>query len=136
MTVTATPAFVQACAMDAIVLTSADTTVAATLLTAPAGDGVLLRAINVATDDTTDVDVDVILNDGATDYYLGTRNVPAGSGRTAESYSIDALHPDYIAGLDANGELWVPGGWTVKVACQATMTAAMSTYVVANAAAY
>lgn len=104
-------------------LTDADTTVAAPMGTT-GGEGAIIESILCSTDDTSTVDLQFYLNDGAIDHYIGRVPVAAGSGYgSALVEALSILAPD-------THELGIPQGWTLKVGCLATMTAAKVTDVV------
>lgn len=104
-------------------LTDADTTVAAPMGDI-GGEGALIQSILCSTDDSATVNLQFYLNDGILDHYIGRVPVPTNSGHGAALVeALETLAPDLH-------ELYVPSGWTLKVGCLATMTAAKVTDVV------
>jgi hypothetical protein len=125
------PRFALAPNLAETTFTSADTTAAKTIWTPDATEGGKLTAIACGTDDTADVNMKVFINDGSTDYLVGVVNVPAGSGQDGSTPTVNLLDPVMLPFLDALGQLALPGGYSVKAGCLATMTAAKTTTVVA-----
>jgi hypothetical protein len=109
---------------------SGDTTTKKTIVTGPT-DSARVDAIYCCSDDTAAISLNFYLNNGSTDFYIGTVAIPIGAGYTTVS-RIDAMTT--LAPL--LGYLWVPSGWTLKCACQATMTAAKTLTVVPQGGVY
>jgi hypothetical protein len=126
--------FTQTIKTPCVALTSANTTVAATLYTAASNDAVV-KSLVVSTNDTTAVNLVVCINNGTSDFVLGTVNIPINSGYTGAIASVDILNSSLLPGLprDLNNRAVLPlaAGYILKVGCLATMTAAKSTNVVA-----
>jgi len=99
--------------------TSADTTVAKTILTAPGGPFHLFEVL-ISSDDTAVQVVDIFLRVGSTNFLLGSVSVPAGSGKAGALpvYFVKTVLPDTLIGLD------VGGATSLQAATEATMTAA------------
>jgi hypothetical protein len=131
--------FTQNIKAPCVALTSANTTVAATLYTVSANDAVV-KSLVASTNDTTAVNLVVSINNGISDFVLGTVNLPINSGYTGAIASVDILGSSLIPGLprDINGRavLPLPYGHVLKVGCLATMTAAKTTNVLANVEEY
>lgn len=131
--------FTQNIKAPCLTLTSANTTVAATLYTASANDAVV-KSLMVSTNDTTAVNLVVVINNGTSDFVLGTVNVPINSGYTGAIASVDVLGSSLLPGLprDLNNRsiLPLPAGHILKVGCLVTMTAARVTNVVASVEEY
>jgi hypothetical protein len=115
-----------------VTFTSADTTTLKTLFTAGANDSDV-KAINVATDDTSAVNLKLYVTRGGTDYLLGTINVPIASGSNGTVVSVDVINDTSLPSLpiDSAGKRFIPlkTGDVIKVGCLATMTAAKTTTV-------
>lgn len=105
----------------------ADTTTKMTLITADATDGSRVDAINVTSTDTSAVVVNVYVNIGGTDYTRGSVSVAAGAG-TLGAATVD-LVPTLAATL---GYIPLPPGAILKVAANATITAAKQVDFVAS----
>lgn len=108
--------------------TNADAALTAkTLFTADADDEVV-KCIQIASDDTSARVVDLLINNGSTDYLLGSVSVPAASGTNGTTAAVDALAAGLFPGLpmDAVGKRVLPlkGGYALKVRNQAQITAA------------
>jgi len=110
--------------------TSADTTTKKTLVSG-ATDSTRVDAISCCSNDTASISLNFYLNDGSTDFYIGTVTVTAGAGYTTVS-KIDAI----TTLAPSLGYLWIPSGWSLKCACNATMTAAKTLDVVAHGGVY
>lgn len=117
-----------------LALTSANTTVAATLYTVAANDAVV-KSLTATTTDTSAVNLMIYINDGSTDYLLGTVRVAAASGTDGATAAINLLASTLLPGLpaDLNNRAVLPlkFGHVLKIACLATMTAAKTTTVTA-----
>jgi hypothetical protein len=118
------PIFEAQVRVDATSLASGDTTVAKSVGTIGAY-GTRFDSIMCSTNDTTAVNLAFFINDGATDYYIGVVALAIGSGYTtvARVEAMATLAPTL-------GYLVIPAGYTLKVGCVATMTAAKITTVV------
>lgn len=127
MTVTATPVFPQTIKNYTQTILPADTTTVKSLAVAGA-NGTKIEAFNVALTDTTTRDVQIYATISATNYLLGTVNIPLSSGNTNAVPSVDILRSAQLPGLayDANGNkyLYLASGTTLSVACTTTVTAA------------
>lgn len=130
MAANTSPIFEEAPIVGAAQFTSADTTTKKTVVT-PGADGARVDSIMCSTNDTAAVNLAFYLNNGSTDFYIGNVNVPIGSGYTtvARVEAMTTLAP-------VLGYLTIPAGWTLKVNCVATMTAAKTTDVVAMGGDY
>lgn len=115
-------------------LTSSDTTSYVTLYTSATNDSVV-KSITVTTTDTSAVNLKVAINDGTTDFLLGTVRVALASGTDGAVASVDILGSSLLPGLprDLNSRSILPlkNGHILKVGCLATMTAAKQTDVLA-----
>ena len=115
-------------------LTSSDTTSYVTLYTAGTNDAVV-KSITVTTTDTAAVNLKVAINDGTTDFLLGTVRVALASGTDGAASSVDILGSGLLPGLprDLNSRAILPlkNGHILKVGCLATMTASKQTDVIA-----
>jgi len=115
-------------------LTSTDTTSYVTLYTSATNDSVV-KSITVTTTDTAAVNLKVAVNDGTTDFLLGTVRVALASGTDGAVASVDILGSSLLPGLprDLNNRTILPlkNGYILKVGCLATMTAAKQTDVLA-----
>lgn len=109
-----------------ITLTNADTTVQKTM-GAVGANGARIDSIRCCTDDTSAVNLKFFLSNGETDFYLGVVSVPSNSGYTTIPI-VEAVNTLSYSNLLY---LIVPAGWTLKVGCVATMTAAKTTTVTA-----
>ena len=99
-------------------------------LVAAAADGTKVLSINVTSDDTSAVDMEVYLHDGTTAYLLGTKRVATLSGTDGVVVAVNILDRAFIPGLDADGQLFIPSGYKIQVAPLAAVTAALTVTVV------
>jgi hypothetical protein len=115
-------------------LTSSDTTSYVTLYTSATNESVV-KSITVTTTDTSAVNLKVAINDGTTDFLLGTVRVALASGTDGAVASVDILGSSLLPGLprDLNSRSILPlkNGHILKFGCLATMTAAKQTDVLA-----
>jgi len=115
-------------------LTSTDTTSYVTLYTSATNDSVV-KSITVTTTDTAAVNLKVAVNDGTTDFLLGTVRVALASGTDGAVASVDILGSSLLPGLprDLNNRTILPlkNGFILKVGCLSTMTAAKQTDILA-----
>ena len=100
----------------AIQILPADTTDLKTLITAGA-NGALVKEIYITTDDTSDVDVELYLNDGSTDYLLGSYTIPTLSGKSGNA----TIHLLSVMNYD---DLKLQSTYILKIKAVATITAA------------
>ncbi len=131
--------FTQTIKNPAVALTSANTTVAATLYTA-ATEGAVVKSLVVSTNDTTAVNLVVSINNGTSDFVLGTVNIPINSGYTGAIASVDILGSSLLPGLprDVAGRsvIQLQAGYILKVGALATMTATKTCNVIAQVEEY
>ena len=130
MAANTSPIFGLAANLSETTILPADTTVAKTVWTPDATNGGVLAHLNVCSDDSADHICEVYANDGSTDYLLGTVDVPDLSGTNgATDPAVDLIDQGQIPGVGGEG-LFLPGGYSVKVAVQTTVTAAKTVTVI------
>ncbi|HLA15266.1 MAG TPA: hypothetical protein VJZ72_00070 [Candidatus Limnocylindrales bacterium] len=111
-----------------VTIVPADTTGKKTLYTAGANGGRLLSCA-VASDDTAAVRVNIYVTVSAIDYNIGQVTVPIGAGTgTTDAPSVNLLDGTKLPFLDADGSILLPAGAIVKVAANATITAAKTVW--------
>jgi hypothetical protein len=119
--------FTQNLKLSGVKILPADTTTLKTLFTAGTDDSVV-KSINVQSTDTAARVVNLYVNDGTTDFLIGSVNVPLSSGNTGTAATIDLLGGTLMPSLpyDANGKriLPLPAGDSLKVSSKTTITAA------------
>lgn len=139
MSLSSTPAFPQKIQGWAVQLTNAIGTTITTLMSAGA-NGSIIESINCSLTDTTANGLQVYLNDGTTNHLLGTVTIPISSGNVAGTAAVDILRAGMLPGVpvDSNGNytLFVPSGFSVKVAATAAPAATKVLDVVAMGADY
>jgi len=115
-------------------LTSASTTALQTVYTAGTNDAVL-KSLTATSDDSAAVNLKVVVNDGSTDFLLGTVRIAATSGTDGAAATVDILGSSLLPGLprDLNNRAILPlkNGYILKVGCLATMTSAKTANIVA-----
>lgn len=117
-------------------IVTADASNKKTLITAGAND-TIIKAINVATDETVARVLSLYYNDGVTDHLLGAINIPIGAGSNGGVVAVDLLNGAIITSLpyDGTGKRVIPmkAGHSLKVLSQSTLTAAKTLFVQAFA---
>ncbi len=110
--------------------TPADTTVAKDILPANPTTNRRVYGITVWTDESAAKDVALHLSDGTTTWELTTVAIPLNSGNTNAVVPVDLFASTQVAPFiknrDASGApyLHIPATWSLKLAYNATMTAA------------
>lgn len=131
--------FTQNLKLAATTIVAADTTTLKTLFTAGANDSVV-KSLHAISDDSAAKVVNIYVNNGSSDIYIGAVNVPITSGTTGAIAAVDLLSGTLFPNLpyDANGKrvLPLPAGYVVKVSVQAAVTAAKTITVTAMAEDY
>jgi hypothetical protein len=104
---------------------NADSTGLKTLYTGGTNDSVV-KALQVTSDDTSARVVNVYVNNGSTDFLLGSVSVAASSGTNGTAAAIDLLGGTLMPGLpyDAQGKrvLPLPVNYVLKVSSQTAVT--------------
>ncbi len=108
-----------------VIVADTDTTVAQTLQTAGAS-GALIDSIAVTSDDTSAAVINVIVNDGSTDYQIGQVTIAAGAGTDGTTAAQNLLSSVSLPFLQTGGGLALGPNAVLKVAANATLTAAKS----------
>lgn len=135
MAANTSPIFVETANVAEVTFVNADGTTPKDLVSAGA-DGTKVFSINCTSSDTATVDMEVYLHDGTTAYLLGTVDVPTNTGIDGATASIDLLSSSLIAGVDADGELFIPSGYKLQVAPKAAVTSTYTVTVVCFAGNY
>jgi len=112
----------------AIQILPADTTDLKTLITAGA-NGALIKEIYITTDDTSDVDVELYLNNGTTDFLMCSYKIPTLSGKSG-NLSVKLLS------VTNRNEIRLQSTYTLKIKAVATITAAKVVDITAEAYDY
>ncbi len=90
--------------------------------------GSKIFSINVTSDDTVAVDLEVYMHDGTTAYLLATVTVPTLSGTDGFTPAMNLLAS--VPGADGDGELFIPSGYKMQVGPKAAVTAAKTVTIV------
>lgn len=134
MAVTSTPVFPQNIQNWGASFTSADTTTRKTIISAGT-NGTKVEFFDFATDESTSRVFSIYLSDGTNDYQLGVLNVLNAAGNTAAlgSPPLSVLQggnfPNFPFDNNGNRFIYLKAGWSIKVACQSTITAAKTVWV-------
>lgn len=107
--------------------TSADTTTKKTLYTAGSNGG-RVDEIFLSSNDTSQVNLQFYINDGATDFYIGVVAIPIGSGYTTV-VRVGAM----VTLSPVLGYLALKAAYVLKCSCLSTMTGSKTLDVVAQA---
>lgn len=132
--------FTQSLKLASATIQPADTTALKTVFTAGSNDAVV-KSLHAVSDETANARVlNLYVNNGATDIYIGSVNVPLSSGFTGAIASVDLLSGTLFPGLpyDAQGKrvLPLPAGYILKVSSQSTMATGKTITVTAMAEDY
>lgn len=124
---TATPVLPQTIRQIAVTIVPADTTALKTLIVA-GSNGTRVTSLACMTDETANKDITLYYTISATDYKLTVMQIPLGAGNTNSVPSIDVLRNQQLVGVpyDFAGAKFIDlaSGTTLKVAANATLTAA------------
>jgi len=101
-----------------------------TIFTGGASEGSMLTAIAVTSSDTSDRVFNIYLNDGSTDFLIGSKTVTAGVGVAAASGLNLLADTTAFPWLSPDG-LLVPYGWVVKLENATQVTSGKTVTVVA-----
>lgn len=104
---------------DAVTFTSSDTTTTKAILAAGT-NGTRIDGIIITSNDTAAVNLQCYAYNGTTDFYIGVVAVPIGAGYTTVA-RVDGLA---VLAPAQTGALILPTGYSLRMACLATMTAA------------
>jgi len=123
------PIFIDTPNLTEVTFVNADGTTPKTVFTA-ATDGSKLFSIACTSDDTSTRYAQVYIHDGTTAYLIGTVPVTTLAGTDGIVPAVNLLDPAYVAGLDRDGELFLPTGYTVRVGPSVAITAAKTMTIV------
>ena len=131
--------FTQNIKLTATTIVNSDSTNKKTLFTAGANDSIV-KSLHAISDDSAAKVINVYVNDGTNDNYIGAVTVAITSGTTGAIAAVDLLNGTLFPNLpyDANGKrvLPLPAGYIVKVSVQAAMTSGKTMYVTCMAEDY
>ena len=99
----------------------AATTTLQTLVTAGA-NGSRINMISAVSDDTSEMVVDLYINDGVTDFLIGSIPVPTLSGTNGTTPAVSLLKSSLLPYLGDDLSLFLEGTFLLKVAVQTTVT--------------
>lgn len=115
----------------AVELDNADGTSLVTLMTA-GDDGSLLEGMSACSDDTSAVELDLYLNDGASDFYLGSASIPAGAGTDGGTTpAVNVWNQTDFPWIQDEMTRRLGSGSLIKVAAHTAITAAKVVHIAA-----
>ena len=112
-----------------VAFVNADGTTPKDLVVAGA-DGTKVTRISAVSDDTSAVNMKVLIHDGTTAFWVGTVRVATLSGTDGATAAVNLLSTAMLPWLDADGEFFIPSGYKVQVAPLAAVTAAKTVTIV------
>ncbi len=134
---TSTPIFPQTVRNAAVAFANADGTTLKSVI-AGGSNGTQINAITVSSTDSTARDLKLWINNGTTDFLLGTVSIVGSSGNTNALAAIDIMRSTMVPGLafDALGNrvLFIASGWTLKASMGAAVTSSQTVAVVVPSA--
>jgi len=104
-----------------LLIEPAHTTVLQTLLTAGI-EGARVNMISAVSDDTVEMVVDLYVNDGASDFLIGSVTVPTLSGTDGSTPAASLLNAADLPYLGEDLSLFLEGGNLLKAAVQTTVS--------------
>ena len=100
-------------------------------------EGCRIQAIAVTSDDTSNRDFSLYLNDGTTDFLIGTVQVPLTAGTTSAVASMNILSKVVLLPwLSSDGSMLIPPSWSLKLMNVTQVTAAKTVTVVTTSGDY
>ena len=117
---------------------NADGTTVKDLVTAPA-EGCRIDMLFATSDDTSDKDVLLLLNDGTNDIPIGRVTVVDGAGTNGTDKAVNLLTDTelpFLALSEGNPALFLKSGWKLRAGMQAAVSADKYVYLVAVGGEY
>ena len=118
-----------------VTFVNADGTTAKDLVSAGT-DGTKVTRIAVTSDDTSAVNLKILIHDGSTAFWAGTVRVATLSGTDGAAAAVNLLNPLMLPWLDIDGEFFIPSGYKVQVAPLVAVTTAKTVTIVCFAVNY
>ncbi len=112
-------------------ITPTETTTLQTLVTA-GSDGARINMISAVSDDPAEMIVDLYVNDGVSDFLIGSVSVPTLSGTDGSAPAVSLLNSTDLPYLGDDLSLFLEGGFSLKAAVQTTVTADKTVTLVAT----
>jgi len=113
----------------------ADTTAEKTIYTA-GSDGALVDSVFVTSDDTSDVVLNVFINNGTTSFLIGAVTIPTLSGTDGTAPTINLLNLASLPALQAGGGLTLQPTHKLNVSAQSAVTTAKTVTITAAGGDY
>lgn len=125
--------FTQSLKLTANTISPTETSNTRVIFTAGANDSVV-KALQAVSNETANARVlNIYINDGVTDIYIGSVNVPVNSGFNGTVSNVDLLSGTLFPGLpyDSQGKrvLPLPAGYKVLVSSQSTLASGKTIYI-------
>jgi len=117
------PIFAGSIVSTSVQILPADTTTAKILVTAGAL-GTRVDTLAITSTDTAPQILTLIVNNGASDFIVGTISVPALAGTTGSAAPVSGLQPLLMPWLPTSGAIFLKPSATLKIASLTTVTAA------------
>lgn len=100
-------------------------------------EGTRIHAISAASTDATARDFSLYLNDGSTDFLIGTVTITSSAGSISTSGSVSLLASSVLLPwVASDGSIFVPAGWVLKAENLTQVTSAKTVSIVAIAGDY
>lgn len=100
-------------------------------------EGTRVHFVSATSSDTVNRDFNLYLNDGTTDFLVGCVTVPAGSGSSGSSATLNLSQQTLqLTFLASDGSILVPTGWSIKAENATQVTAAKQVTFMAIAGDY
>ena len=136
MAANTSPIFVATANNGVLDIENADGTTLQDLITGGT-DGTKIFSINITSDDTADMDVQLhYLPSGGSASLLGTVTIATLSGTDGSAAAVNLLASDQIACTDADGELFIESGDKLQLSVLVSVTAAKKVAAVCLAGDY
>lgn len=100
-------------------------------------NGCRIHSISIASDDTTARDFQLFLNDGTTDFLVGTVSATASAGTTSSNAAVSVLGKStLLTWIPSDASMLVPTGWSLKLSNVTQVTSGKTVTVVATCGDY
>jgi len=123
------PVFLDVIKSPGLEIENSDGTGEQTLVTAGT-DGAIVQSVTVTSDDTSDRDLQVFVNDGVTSHLIGTVNIPTLAGTDGIVPNVNLLQT--LNGLQEDGSLILQASHVLKIAALVAVTAAKKVVLVSQ----
>jgi hypothetical protein len=138
MTANVSPIFVKNITAKGVTWTNSDAASTKKTVTPAVGaEGCRVHSLSICSDDTTSRDFQLFLNDGTTDFLLGTISAVTLAGTNSSNSAINILSKTtLLPWIATDGSFLIPAGWVLKMMNVTQVTAAKTVTVVATCGDY